>query len=177
MNNLQGMDYEPLSIYIFLKIQRKKVELGYFHCDPTVTWPSTQAQFCCFESRLPKMKILKGDQNLNYKHIYCISTSVPYKKFILKLFSKMFTGCPSHRIKRSKCLCLIFKVFRSLVPHTILNVLSKHTETIVKNFLPHPASKTSLILLIPFQTHTFKPPKSHLTFTSSNIRLLKKKSF
>lgn len=39
-----------------------------------------------------------------------------YKEFILKLFSKMFTGYPSHRIERSKCLYLTFKVFRSLLP-------------------------------------------------------------
>lgn len=76
------------------------MELGCFHCDPAVTWPSTQAQFCCSQSRLPKMKILKGGQNLNCKHIYCISTSVPYKKFILNSFLKYSLAAHHTELKR-----------------------------------------------------------------------------
>lgn len=97
-----------------------------------------------------------------------------YKLFILNLFSKMINGSSSHKIKRSKFFHTIFKVFYSLDPHTILNV---HLIPHGNNCQKHPTTSClhDLFKLLIYQTS--KPPilaKSHSTFTSSHMSLLKK---
>lgn len=106
-----------------------------------------------------------------------------YKEFILSLFSNMFNGSPSHRIKRLKLLHITFKVFPSLVPsihHSKCTTISFHTETIVRNILPHLASLALLKLLFPpsdtyFQTTIhILPNQNPIQSLTAQIPLLSK---
>lgn len=67
-----------------------------------------------------------------------------YKEFTLNLFSKMINGFSSHKIKGSKFFHIIFKVFHSLAPPTILNVhLNPHRNNCQKHsYHIHLASMT-----------------------------------
>lgn len=105
-----------------------------------------------------------------------------YKEIILSLFSNMFNGTPSHRIKRLKFLHTTFKVFPSLVPSTILNVLQSQptqrqlSETSYHILPPRLYSSCYSLFhihILPNHNIHISKPKSHPIFNSSNITSLK----